>query len=118
MPSYEHLLDTDIDFEKITDRVWAAHVLGAPYDRELTEAPQMAREQAEKIAADIVSQGGPVMRGELLTIDTQAVALIAYLQRIGTDISRRCPSRWRRPRGSQPAVDRRSRSGGRDRRLW
>ncbi len=61
-------------------------MLGAPYDRELTEAPEMAREQAELIAADIVSQGGPVMRGELLTIDSQAVALIAYLQRIGTDI--------------------------------
>ncbi len=39
MPSYAHLLDTTIDFNKITDRVWAAHMLGAPYDRELTEAP-------------------------------------------------------------------------------
>ncbi len=86
MPSYTHLLDTAIDFEKVTDRVWAAHLLGAPYDRELTEAPQMARQQAERIAADIVAQGGPVFRGELLTLDTQAVALIAFLQRLGTDI--------------------------------
>ncbi len=86
MPSYAHLLETTIDFNKTTDRVWAAHMLGAPYDRELTEAPQMAREQAERIAADIVSQGGPVTTAGILTLDSQAVALIAYLQRIGTDI--------------------------------
>jgi cytochrome c oxidase cbb3-type subunit I/II len=87
MPSYEHLLETPIDFEKVTDRVWAAHMLGAPYDRALTEAPAMARAQAERVAADIVSQGGPVRSGDLMIFDTQAVALIAYLQRIGTDIN-------------------------------
>ncbi|MGI9472982.1 MAG: cytochrome-c oxidase, cbb3-type subunit II [Rubripirellula sp.] len=86
MPSYAHLLDTSIDFDKIEDRVKAAYALGAPYDRELTESAQMARDQAERIAADIVSQGGTVSRGDLMTLDTQAVALIAYLQRMGTDI--------------------------------
>jgi len=91
MPSYHHLLETSLDFKKITDRVHAAHLLGAPYDRELTEAPEMAQKQAEEIAAQIVSQGGPMMRtidnGESLkTMHSQAIALIAYLQRIGTDI--------------------------------
>ena len=87
MPSYRHLLTERINFEMIPDRVRSAHLLGAPYDRELTEAPEMAREQAERIAADIVSQGGPVFaEGELLTMDTKAVALIAYLQRLGTDL--------------------------------
>ncbi len=91
MPSYQHLLETSLDFKKITDRVHAAHLLGAAYDRELTEAPEMAQKQAEEIAAQIVSQGGPVMRtidnGESLkTMDSQAIALIAFLQRIGTDI--------------------------------
>ncbi len=86
MPSYVHLLDTPIDFDKIPERVRAAHLLGAPYDRELTEAAQMAREQAERVAAEIVSQGGPVSRGDVMTLDSQAVALIAYLQRLGTDI--------------------------------
>jgi cytochrome c oxidase cbb3-type subunit I/II len=57
----------------------------------LTEAPEMAKKQAEEIAAQIVSQGGPVMRpiGEkktLLTMDSQAIALIAYLQRVGIDL--------------------------------
>ncbi|MEM8913692.1 MAG: cytochrome-c oxidase, cbb3-type subunit I, partial [Planctomycetota bacterium] len=86
MPAFEHLLDTAIDFDKITDRVWAAQMLGAPYDDELENAPELARQQAEVIAADIVSQGGPIRRGQLMTLDSQAVALIAYLQRIGVDL--------------------------------
>jgi len=91
MPSFIHLLETPLDFKKITDRVWAANKLGAPYDRELSEAPEMAKKQAEEIAAQIVSQGGPVMRTienneTLMTMDTQAVALIAYLQRVGVDL--------------------------------
>ncbi|TWU45228.1 hypothetical protein Q31b_03990 [Novipirellula aureliae] len=86
MPSYIHLLETSLNFERTKDRVWAARTLGAPYDFELEEAPQMARKQAESIAADIVSQGGPVSRGGVMTLDSQAVALIAFLQRVGIDI--------------------------------
>jgi len=91
MPAFTHLLETSIDFKKVADRVWAANKLGAPYDRELTEGPAMAKQQAEEIAAQIVSQGGPVMRTieggkTLLRMDSQAVALIAYLQRMGIDL--------------------------------
>ncbi|TVP98023.1 MAG: cytochrome-c oxidase, cbb3-type subunit I [Planctomycetaceae bacterium] len=88
MPIYEHLLVNELDFKQITDRVRAAHFLGAPYDRELEEAPEMARRQAEEIAAEIVSQGGPVKYGDTLVMNTQAVALIAYLQRLGVDLNR------------------------------
>lgn len=88
MPAYDHLLSTKLDFKKTTERVHAAYKLGAPYDRELDEAPEMARQQAEKIAAEIVSQGGPVKHGDLLVLETQAVALIAYLQRVGIDLNR------------------------------
>ncbi|MFK7736212.1 MAG: cytochrome-c oxidase, cbb3-type subunit I [Pirellulaceae bacterium] len=83
MPSYGHLLEKDLKFNAIAPLVNTAHALGAPYDRELEEAEAMAREQAEKIAADIVSQGGPPA-----TYEKQAVALIAYLQRMGTDYFR------------------------------
>jgi cytochrome c oxidase cbb3-type subunit I/II len=97
MPAYEHLLSTQIDFKKITDRVWAASLLGAPYGEELTNAPAMARQQAETIAAEIVAQGGPVQvpragKPPLLILDSQAVALIAYLQRLGVDLFRPAPS--------------------------
>jgi cytochrome c oxidase cbb3-type subunit I/II len=43
----------------------------------------LARFQAESIAADIVKQGGPANVHE-----RQAIALIAYLQRVGTDYFR------------------------------
>jgi len=93
MPAYEHLLHTEIDYKKIIDRVWAAQMLGAEYDFELEEVPAIARKQAEAVAADIVSQGGPVQiypaSGEpFLTMDAQAIALIAYLQRMGVDALR------------------------------
>ena len=87
MPTYVHLLETPIDFDKIADRVHAAYKLGAPYDRELTESAEMARQQAEQIAADIVSEGGTVRRGDVMALESQAVALIAYLQRLGTDLN-------------------------------
>ena len=48
----------------------------------------MAKEQAERIAADIVSQGESGQSpDDVMTLDTQAVALIAYLQRLGTDLN-------------------------------
>jgi cytochrome c oxidase cbb3-type subunit I/II len=91
MPSYEHLMNTKIDFKKVTDRVWAAHLLGAPYKEELTNGPALAEAQAEFIAAEIIAQGVPVERAladgsKILVKDTQVVALIAYLQRLGTDL--------------------------------
>jgi cytochrome c oxidase cbb3-type subunit I/II len=83
MPSYDHLLTADLKFSAIAPLVKTAHFLGAPYDRELEESEAMARRQAEEIAADIVKQGGPAGVHE-----KQAIALIAYLQRLGTDIFR------------------------------
>ncbi len=89
MPAFAHLLRQEIDFKKTSDRVWAASMLGAKYGDELTNAPEIAKKQAQEIAADIVSQGGPItvrLPGKELPIsDTKAVALIAYLQRLGVD---------------------------------
>jgi len=81
MPSFAPLLSAEIDFKSVQRHVDAVAVLGAPYDRELTEAEQMAREQAAAIAKSIVEQGGNT------GFETkQVVALIAYLQRLGTDL--------------------------------
>ena len=38
------------------------------------------------MAAEIVTQGGPVEYNGHLTKDSTAIALIAYLQRVGTDL--------------------------------
>jgi cytochrome c oxidase cbb3-type subunit I/II len=84
MPSYTHLLQNELKFDAIGPHVKAAWRLGAPYTTdELENADQVASRQAEKIAADIVAQGGPPN-----THTKQAIALIAYLQRIGTDLYR------------------------------
>ncbi|MCR9291172.1 MAG: cytochrome-c oxidase, cbb3-type subunit I [bacterium] len=84
MPSYEHLLEKDLKFEAIPPLVRAASMLGAPYsDEELENAEELSRQQAEVIAAEIVSQGGPAGK-----FDKQATALIAYLQRVGVDYFR------------------------------
>ncbi len=83
MPAYPHLLKGEIDYDVLPSRLEVLATLGAPYDQELEIGVQMARQQAEKIAAEIVEQGGP---SGLENKDI--VALIAYLQRLGTDIYR------------------------------
>ena len=57
-------------------------MLGAPYDFPSSESAEVARRQAEQVAGVLVEQGGPAN-----VQDTQIIALIAYLQRLGTDIS-------------------------------
>lgn len=87
MPAYRYLLDRPIDIEKVDELVQAARERGAPYDPELTDMQGIVRKQAESVAADIVSKGGTIRRGDLMTFDAEAVALIAYLQRLGADLS-------------------------------
>ncbi|MDZ4674907.1 MAG: cytochrome-c oxidase, cbb3-type subunit I [Gemmatimonadota bacterium] len=83
MPAYAWLLRDPLDFASIQKRVDVLAMLGHPYGEALTRAPEMAREQAATLAAAIVAQGGP----EGLA-DREIVALVAYLQRLGTDIRR------------------------------
>lgn len=94
MPSYEHLMAPDLNFKSIPGRIKAAHFLGAPYDRELTESIEMAREQArvlvEKIKVEMKAGGAdPViedMDGKSVDLEkTEMIALIAYIQRLGID---------------------------------
>ncbi len=91
MPAYPHLRFTKLNFKSIQPRVEAVAMLGAPYDRELREAPEMAREQAAQIVKDLVEQGGPASvetsSGETINLEeTHVIALIAYVDRLGTDL--------------------------------
>ena len=88
MPSYRHLLVGRLNFGEIQKRVHAVHFLGAPYEQELTDAEAMAHKQAEAVAAEIVAQGGTVSFEGKLIKDATAIALIAYLQRVGKDLYR------------------------------
>ena len=57
-------------------------MLGVPYGRVVNDPAQLAREQAQSIAKEIRDQGGPRGLGS-----KQIVALMAYLQRLGTDLT-------------------------------
>ncbi|WP_246151468.1 cytochrome-c oxidase, cbb3-type subunit I [Rubripirellula reticaptiva] len=97
MPSYVHLLTEDLKFNAIEPHVRAAAFLGAPYsDEDLNNTEAVARRQAEAIAAEVVQQGGPAAMQ-----DKQAMAVIAYLQRVGTDLFRTEEP----PAGATPAIE-------------
>ncbi len=83
MPKYRQLLAQPIDFAGIQPRVDAMAMLGVPYGDAVHRAPEMAREQARAVAAEIAAQGGPAGLE-----DKEIVALVAYLQRLGTDIKK------------------------------
>ncbi len=87
MPHYKHLSTTKLNFKAIPERVKAAMLLGAKYDFEPSDAEQKARDQAKQIADELEKQLGPKDKQ-----DMQVIALIAYLQRLGTDISRPDPA--------------------------
>jgi cytochrome c oxidase cbb3-type subunit I/II len=80
MPPYQWLLENDIDYASIQPRVDAMAMLGVPYGEAVVSGTEMAREQADQIGEEILAQGGPDVRGK------DIVALVAYLQRLGTDI--------------------------------
>ena len=91
MPAYPHLLTRKLNFGTIQQRVKVAAALGAPYERELTEAEDMARKQAREIVKELVKQGGPSTvtksSGEEVALEeTHVIALIAYMQRVGIDL--------------------------------
>ncbi|MCC6428949.1 MAG: cytochrome-c oxidase, cbb3-type subunit I [Phycisphaerales bacterium] len=89
MPAYPHLLTTSIDFDEIQTRIRAQAMIGVPYGEAVRDgvSQSLARAQAKVIADDIAKGDGP--KG---LEDKQIVALIAYLQRLGTDISKPPPT--------------------------
>jgi len=88
MPSYKHLIAQDLDFDAIKARVGSMAMLGVPYGEAVKNAPEMAREQAKIVAQEISDQGGPP--AETLE-EKKVVALIAYMQRLGVDITKPAP---------------------------
>jgi cytochrome c oxidase cbb3-type subunit I/II len=89
MPGYKHLLESPIDFGAIQSRVDAMAMLGVPYGElvKAGKAEEAAREQARLLGVDLVAQGG--YKG---MEDKKVIALVAYLQRLGTDISKPAPA--------------------------
>jgi cytochrome c oxidase cbb3-type subunit I/II len=84
MPPYPWLLHQAVDERAIERGVAALVRLGVPYSpAEVAGAAEAARVQAREIAEQIAREGGPArLEGR------QIVALVAYLQRLGTDIKK------------------------------
>jgi cytochrome c oxidase cbb3-type subunit I/II len=88
MPSYPHLLTDDIGWDVIHGRVNVMATLDVPYDAAaLAHADTLAHKQAEEVATQLAAHGGP--KGMQ---DKEVIALIAYMQRLGHDLSRAASS--------------------------
>jgi cytochrome c oxidase cbb3-type subunit I/II len=83
MPTYAWLLKDDADFASVQKHVDVMSMLGVPYGDALNRAEPLARAQAAEMGAGIVKQGGPAGLQ-----NKKIVALVAYLQRLGTDIKK------------------------------
>ena len=81
MPAYPWLAANDLDFGVVQKRVDVMAMLGVPYGDAVNHAEELAHSQARQIAAEVVAQGGPSGLEQ-----KQIIALVAYLQRLGTDI--------------------------------
>jgi cytochrome c oxidase cbb3-type subunit I/II len=89
MPGYAFLLKDQFNFKGVGARVQGMAMLGVPYGEAVKPgvAEAMARAQANQIAAELVQQGGyPDMA------DKKVIALVAYIQRLGTDLTQ--PEGW------------------------
>ncbi len=81
MPSYPWLLDNDIDISSTPAKIRAMITLGVPYPKGYDKiANKELFVQANSIAASLKKDGIATPPGK------EIIALIAYLQRVGTDI--------------------------------
>ncbi|HEX7365535.1 MAG TPA: cytochrome-c oxidase, cbb3-type subunit I [Pelobium sp.] len=81
MPDYDWLLDQKLDTTTTRAKIKAMQTLGVPYPKGYANiANQDLDKQAEEIAANLSNDKIKVKK------DKEIIAIIAYLQRLGTDI--------------------------------
>ena len=77
MPPYPHLAENRVDFERTRGKLMAMQTLGVPYsDAEVAHAARDARAEAAWIARELEGEAE-------VDPDSELVALVAYLQRLG-----------------------------------
>jgi cytochrome c oxidase cbb3-type subunit I/II len=83
MPSYPWLIADDLKKDDLPQKLEALKAVGVPYDAaEIQNAVRDADAQALSIAKSLKAEGVQVEPGK------EIVALIAYMQRLGTDIKK------------------------------
>ena len=81
MPAYPWLFDQDLNISNTVKKLRVMQQLGVPYSQENVEnAEQDLMAQANAVTADLKASGVEIQPQK------EIVALIAYLQRLGTDI--------------------------------
>ena len=109
MPAYPHLATTPVDFADTPGKLRAMRMTGVPYAAaEIEGASATARAAGERVAAELEKDGQVEVAP-----DSQLVALIAYLQRLGKKTPAVVPAEadagagtrvsMRTPRGSEGA---------------
>jgi cytochrome c oxidase cbb3-type subunit I/II len=84
MPRYPWLMFKDIDVKSTTSKMAVMQKLGVPYtDEEIKAGKADLMAQAEQITAELKEQGVKEADAK-----KEIIALIAYLQRLGTDIEK------------------------------
>ena len=88
MPQYPWLIKDDLDISKTVDKINAMVTLGVPYTQfELEKAVYLLKNQAGEIENNLRQDPEFVKNYGDAQIETkEIVAIIAYLQRLGTDI--------------------------------
>ncbi|MBT3235127.1 MAG: cytochrome-c oxidase, cbb3-type subunit I [Bdellovibrionales bacterium] len=82
MPSYGWLFERKINFKILRNKLKTLSALGVPYsEHEIANADQSAREQAQIIAKSLAPSGVPAT-----VANREITALIAYLQKLGSDL--------------------------------
>lgn len=89
MPAYPWLADDDLDRSQTEKKISVMRNLGVPYEEgyeseALRDLEAQANEIAARIIRDISEEGSTINQEELA--QKEIIALIAYLQRLGTDI--------------------------------
>ena len=89
MPAYPWLAEDDLDVSDLENKIRVMRKLGVPYEegyeeQALTDLQKQSQEIAARIVRDLASQGSDIQSETVAK--TEIVALIAYLQRLGTDI--------------------------------
>ena len=81
MPPYAFLLENKLDISKTAYKISAMRTIGVPYPEGYeTSVADDLKKQADAIAANLLKDNVHVAS------DKEIIALIAYLQRLGTDI--------------------------------
>jgi cytochrome c oxidase cbb3-type subunit I/II len=82
MPAYPWLLTQKLDTSVVADRMRALQKTGVPYsDEDISTAAQTIEQQSQTIIANLAT--GSITN---TPADREIIAVIAYLQRLGTDI--------------------------------